>query len=422
MAKGTQRAEANGDEGLDLDVVRAQFPSLSRTIHGRRVAWFDGPGGTQVPQRVIDRIVAYYGTSNSNVDALFAASRETEELIADARAAAGDLLGADPDGIGFGGSMTTLNFALAHAVSRTFQRGDRIVVTDLDHEGNISPWLQVAQDHGLNVDVARGTAGGELDVDHLESLITDRTRVVAFTLASNALGSITPVTRVVSAAHSVGALAWADGVHFTPHRRVKKEQWGLDVLLCSAYKWCGPHIGLAAVSPSLAADLPADRVRVADSTPPGHRFETGTLAHELLAGTIEAIEYLSDFGVGVEQSRTARLDSGLDRLNRHEHALAAQFMAGVESLDHVDLHGIADQARVAERTSTFLISVRDHSPERVAGILGERGFFVLHGDFYAPNAVKFVGLGADGGVRIGLVHYNTADEVDGLLNLLADLC
>ena len=421
LASGSQQAGPRRAEGLDLDAVRAQFPSLKREVGGRPVAWLDGPGGTQVPQRVIDRVVDYYKHSNSNVDAHFAAAYETEQLIEEARAAAGDLLGADPNGIAFGGSMTTLNFALAHAVARTFSPGDRIVVTQLDHEGNVSPWLQVAQDHGLEVDVARATSGGTLDVDHLESLLTDRTRVVAFTLASNALGSISPVERIVAAAHRVGALAWADAVHFSPHRRVRKERWGVDVVLCSAYKWCGPHLGIAALNPSLAAELPTDRVRVADALPPGHRVETGTLAHELVAGTLEAVEYLADLGGAEGDSRASRLDTAYDRLNTHEHLMASRFIAGVETLDHVTLHGIADPTRLEERTSTFLLDVRDRKPGDVARLLGERGFFVWHGDFYAPAAVTSVGLGPEGGVRIGLAHYNSPGEVDDVLSELATL-
>lgn len=403
------------DGGLDLDAVRAQFPSLTREVGGRAVAWLDGPGGTQVPQRVIDRVVEYYKHSNSNIDGHFAAAVETEQLIDEARAAVGDLLGADPAGVAFGGSMTTLNFALAHAVARTYSPGDRIVVTELDHEGNVSPWLQVARDHGLEIDLARGTPGGTLDVEHLESLLTERTRVVAFTLASNAHGSITPVERVVAAAHRVGALAWADAVHFTPHRRVRKDQWGVDVLLCSAYKWCGPHLGVAALTPSIAAELPTDRVRVADVLPPGHRVETGTLAHELVAGTVEAVEYLADLSGVPEETRASRLDVAYNRLNTHEHVLAERFMKGVERLDHVRLYGITDRTRLAERTSTFLLDVRNHKPGDVARVLGERGFFIWHGDFYAPGAVRSVGLGPDGGVRIGLAHYNSTDEVDGVL-------
>lgn len=401
--------------GLDLDAVRAQFPSLTREVGGRPVAWLDGPGGTQVPHRVIDRVVAYYKHSNSNIDGHFAAALETEQLIDSARDAVGDLLGADPAGIAFGGSMTTLNFALAHAVARTCSPGDRIVGTELDHEGNVSPWLQVARDHGLEVDVARGTTGGTLDVEHLESLLTERTRVVAFTLASNALGSISPVERVVAAAHRVGALAWADAVHFTPHRRVCKDQWGVDVLLTSAYKWCGPHLGIAALTPSIAAELPTDRVRVADALPPGHRAETGTLAHELIAGTVEAVEYLADLSGVLGESRATRLDVAYDRLITHEHVLAERFMEGVERLDHLTLHGVTDRHRLGERTATFLLDVRNHNPGDVARVLGDRGYFTWHGDFYAPGAVRSVGLGPDGGLRIGLAHYNSPDEVDGVL-------
>jgi selenocysteine lyase/cysteine desulfurase len=372
---------------LDVAGLREQFPALTTGA-----AYFDGPGGSQVPQRVIDAMAAYLRDSNSNLGGPFRTSRESDEVMERGRAAAAHFTGGEPEGIAFGANMTTLNFQLAHAVARTMKPGDEIVVTALDHDANVSPWLVVAEDHDLIVKTAplrldgaapaatsgapapgataaASSGGGDrhpharsvtLDVDALEALLTDRTRVVAFTLASNAVGSIPDAERIAAAAHSVGALAWADAVHMAPHRRLRAREIGLDVQICSPYKFFGPHLGIAAIRPDLAESLPADRVRPAEETPPGHRFEAGTQSHEAIAGAAAAIDYLRDLGDG-------DLDSAFALIEDHETKLAARFLSGLP--DGVELYGIPTPEG---RTPTFCFNVAGRTPREVAELLGEQ--------------------------------------------------
>ncbi len=390
---------------LDLAAVRSQFPALASDA-----AFFDGPGGSQVPQSVIDAVAGYLRDSNANLGGAFATSRASDEVMERARAAAAEFMGGDYEGIAFGANMTTLNFQLAHAVARTLSPGDEIVVTALDHDANVSPWLVVAGDHDLVVRTAPLRADDvTLDIDALEELIGERTRVVAFTLASNAVGSIPDAGRIAAAAHAVGALAWADGVHLAPHRRLRARELGLDVVLCSPYKFFGPHLGIASIRPDLAASLPADRVRPASEDPPGHRFETGTQSHEAIAGALAAIEYLRELG--------GDLDTGFALIEKHETNLAARFLSGLP--DGVELYGI----RTPEgRTPTFCFNVPGRSPREVAELLGERDLYVWDGDYYALEPMRALGLADSGGaVRAGFLHYTTEDEVDRLLEALADL-
>jgi cysteine desulfurase family protein (TIGR01976 family) len=371
---------------------------------------------------VIDAVAGYLERSNANAGGAFASSRETDELLAAAHLAAADLVGSTPGEIAFGANMTTLNFLLSHAFARTLEPGDEVVVTQLDHDANVSPWFRAAEDRGLIVRIAPVTADGGLDHAALEELIGARTRVVAFTLASNALGNVPDARRIADAAHRVGALAWADGVHLAPHRRIDRDELDLDVVLCSPYKFFGPHLGLAAIRTELAERLPADRVRAASPEPPGHRYETGTLSHEALAGVVAAIDYLAGLAPARDgEPRRRRLDSAYAAIRAHEEALARRFLAGIASLGGLRVHGIADPAALDGRTPTFLIELERRSPRQVAADLAERGMFVWDGDFYAPGPLRALGLGPDGGVRIGFLHYNTASEVDALLEVLAEI-
>jgi cysteine desulfurase family protein (TIGR01976 family) len=386
--------------------VRAQFPALAADV-----AYLDGPGGSQVPQPVIDAVTRCMRESNANLGGAFATSAASDEVMRLGRAAAADFTGAEPEGIAFGANMTTLNFLLAHAVARTLRPGDEIVVTQLDHDANVSPWLLVAADHGLVVRHAPIQAADvTLDHDALEALIGERTRVVAFTLASNAVGSITDPARIAAAAHRVGALAWADGVHLAPHRRLRAREWGLDVLLCSPYKFFGPHLGVAAIRPDLAESLPADRVRPADQTPPGHRFEAGTQSHEAVAGTVAAVDYLRSLGDG-------SLDLAFERIQAHEDELGRRFLAGLPP--EAALYGIHG---VEGRTPTFCFNLPGRSPRAAAERLAERGVYVWDGEYYALEPMRALGLSGSGGaVRAGFLHYTSAQEVDGLLAELAAL-
>jgi cysteine desulfurase family protein (TIGR01976 family) len=391
---------------LDLTAVRSRFPALASGA-----AFFDGPGGSQVPQSVLDAVAGYLRESNANLGGAFPTSRASDHVMERARAAAADFTGGEPEGIAFGANMTTLNFQLVHAVARTLEPGDEIVVTALDHDANVSPWLIVAGDHELVVRTAPLRAEDmTLDLSALEELINERTRVVAFTLASNAVGSIPDAARIVAAAHGAGALAWADGVHLAPHRRLRARELGLDVVLCSPYKFFGPHLGIAAIRPDLAESLPADRVRPASEDPPGHRFETGTQSHEAIAGALAAIEYLRELGEG-------DLDAGFALIEQHETQLTARFLSGLP--DRVQLYGI----RTPEgRTPTFCFNVDGRSPREVAELLGERELYVWDGDYYALEPMRALGLADSGGaVRAGFLHYTTEDEVDRLLEALADL-
>jgi cysteine desulfurase family protein (TIGR01976 family) len=397
---------------MDVTAVRRRFPALARTQDGREVAYLDGPGGSQAPDTVIEAIATHLVRGTANDGGAFATSGETAALVARARAAAAHLTGSAPDEIAFGANMTTLNFLLAHAVARTLAPGDELVVTQLDHDANVAPWRRVAKDHGLVVREAPIAPDGTLDVPALEALLGTRTRVVAFTLASNALGSITDAPRIAAAAHAVGALAWADGVHYAPHRRPDRVALGVDVLLCSPYKIFGPHLGIAAIRRDLAASLPADRVGPASEEPPGHRFETGTQSFEALAGLVAAVDYLDGLGDGLDDAYAA--------IRAHEETLARHALQRLGELPGVTIHGLADPARVAERTPTFCLSVEGHPPRAVAEELAARGVFCWHGDFYAPGPIRALGL-ADGAVRAGLLHYSTREEVDRLADGLAAL-
>jgi cysteine desulfurase family protein (TIGR01976 family) len=391
---------------LDLTAVRSRFPALASGA-----AFFDGPGGSQVPQSVIDAVAGYLRDSNANLGGAFRTSRASDEVLERARAAAADFTGGEPESIAFGANMTTLNFQLAHAIARMLEPGDEIVVTALDHDANVSPWLLVAGDHELVVRTAPLRPDDvTLDVDGLEELINERTRVVAFTLASNAVGSIPDAARIAAAAHGAGALAWADGVHLAPHRRLRARELGLDVVLCSPYKFFGPHLGIAAIRPDLAESLPADRVRPASEDPPGHRFEAGTQSHEAIAGALAAIEYLRELGDG-------DLDAAFALIEQHETQLTARFLSGLP--DGIQLYGI----RTPEgRTPTFCFNVDGRPPREVAELLAERDLYVWDGNYYALEPMLALGLADSGGaVRAGFLHYTTEDEVDRLLEALADL-
>jgi cysteine desulfurase family protein (TIGR01976 family) len=380
-----------------VEAVRARFTALQRPL-----TFFDGPGGTQVPDSVIDAIADYLRTSNANTDGPFETSRRTDALLTKARLTAADFLNATVDEVAFGANMTTLNFALTRAASREWREGDEIVCTKLDHDGNVSPWLELAHDRGFVVRFAEVDEECRLDVEHLRSLLSDRTRVVAFPWAANSVGTMTPVAEVAALAHDAGALAWVDAVHYGPHGPIDVQAVDADVLVCSPYKFYGPHLGLAFGKRELLESWRPYKVRPADPFPVGHRYETGTLAHELLAGFVAAVDYL-------------QREVGWDFVLEHERELGQQFLDGLP--DAWQLHGVPV---MDSRVPTFAITHDTVSPEEAATRLGEQGFAVWHGDYYAVEIMKRLGL-ADGAVRIGIVHYNTAGEVERLLAALAQL-
>jgi cysteine desulfurase family protein (TIGR01976 family) len=382
---------------FDLEAARAGFTALQRDL-----VFFDGPGGTQVPDSVIEAIGGYLRESNANVSGPYETSRRTESLLENARATAARFLGCSPEEVVFGPNMTTLNFALSRTVGRTFRPGDEILVTRLDHDGNVAPWLELADDRDLVVRFVDIHEDCSLDLDDLERQLTDRTRVVAFPLASNAVGTMTEASRIASIAHEAGALAWADAVHYGPHGQIDVAALGLDVVACSSYKFFGPHLGIAFTRRAVAEDWRPYKVRPQSSEPFGHRFETGTQAFELLAGMIAAVEYVDSIGWSA--------------IVGWERTLGERFLDGLP--DKCRLHGLPT---MTGRVPTFAFTVDGLPSGEVASRLGERGFAVWHGNYYALEIMKRLGLENGGAVRVGLVHYNTLDEVDRLLEELARL-
>jgi cysteine desulfurase family protein (TIGR01976 family) len=383
---------------FDVEAVRARYSALRQPL-----AFFDGPGGTQVPDEVIDAVSGYYRESNANVSGPYATSRRTEELVTKARVKAGEFLGCTPDETIFGANMTTLAFALTRTAGREWSEGDEIIVTKLDHDANVSPWLELAHDKKLEVRFVDINDDTTLDLTDLERQLSDRTRVVAFPVASNAVGTLSDVRRIVELAHDAGALAWADAVHYGPHGPIDVADWGVDVLICSPYKFFGPHLGVAFGRSALLESWRPYKVRPAADTPLGHRFETGTLAHELLAGFVAAVEYIESIG--------------WESIRGHERMLGERFLNGLP--DNVTLYGLPT---MEGRVATFAFNVDGVPTREAATKLGDAGFAVWQGNYYAVEVMKRLGLEDTGGaVRAGIVHYNTADEVDGLLAELAGL-
>jgi cysteine desulfurase family protein (TIGR01976 family) len=380
---------------LDISAVRSRFSALQSGL-----AFFDGPGGTQVPDEVIEAIAAYLRESNANVGGPFETSRRSEQLVTDSRTAAAGFLGCTAEEVVFGANMTTLNFALSRAAAREWRAGDEIVVTRLDHDANVSPWLELARDRELVVRFAEIRDDTTLDLDDLATQLSDRTRVVAFPWASNAVGTLVDVARVVELAHEAGALAWVDAVHYAPHGRVDVAAAGADVLICSPYKFYGPHLGLAFGRADLLERWRPYKVRPSPDEPLGHRYETGTLPHELLAGFVAAVDYLASLG--------------WDAVIAHERELGDRFLRGLRS--SCRLYGLPT---MEGRVPTFAFTVDGIAPGETATRLAARDLAVWHGNYYALEVMKRLGLEDSGGaVRVGIVHYNTADEVDRLLGEL----
>ena len=383
---------------LDVPAVRARFSALAREL-----VFFDGPGGTQVPDEVIDAIARYLRESNANVSGPYETSRRTERLVTDSRLAAARFLGCSSDEVVFGANMTTLNFALSRAAAREWRKGDEVVVTRLDHDANVSPWLELAHDLGLVVRFADIRDDTTVDLDDLEAKLSERTRVVAFPWASNAVGTLVDAGRAVELAHEAGAMAWVDSVHYAAHGPIDVAAIGADVLICSPYKFCGPHLGLAYARSELLERWRPYKVRPAADEPLGHRFETGTLPHELLAGFVAAVDYLHSLG--------------WDAITAHERELGERFLEGLP--ERCRLYGLPT---MDGRVPTFAFNVEGLPPGEAAQRLGERNLAVWHGNYYALEVMKRLGLEESGGaVRVGIVHYNTDQEVDRLLAALCEL-
>jgi cysteine desulfurase family protein (TIGR01976 family) len=406
---------------FDVEALRRRFPALAIEDGGRPVALFDGPGGTQVPDTVIEAIADYYRTSNANHDGPFLTSRRSDDRVHEAHQAIADLLGADSaDEIKFGANMTSLTFHISRSIGATMEPGDEIVVTILDHEGNVGPWKAIAADRGLvvrTVDIR--TDDVTLDLASLDAALGPRTKLVAVGWASNAVGTINPVAEIVRRAHAVGAWTYVDAVHAAPHLALDVQAVGTDFLACSTYKFFGPHAGVLYGRAEVLAALPAYKLR-----PATDRFETGTGNFEGLNGVTAAVDYIASVGdayggAALDGSRRERVVAGMRAIRRHEMDLFGRLMDGLDGIPGLAFYGIRDRARFEERTPTAAVRLAGIEPRAVAEALGAEGIAVWDGDFYATGLIERLGLLESGGVvRIGLTHYNTADEVDRLLDAL----
>jgi cysteine desulfurase family protein (TIGR01976 family) len=415
---------------FDVDALRHEFPALDLEEGGEPVALFDGPGGTQVPRRVIDAMSRYYRTSNANEGGAFGTSRRNDAAVLDARAAMVDFLGARSiDEIKFGQNMSTLTLHASRSIAASLRSGDEIVVTTLDHEANISPWRLVAEDRGLTVrtvDIRPGD--GTLDLDSFDAALAGGPKLVAVGWASNALGTINPVAELVRRAHAAGALTYIDAVHWAPHGPIDVAVLGTDFLACSTYKFFGPHLGVLYGKADLLDRLPAYKVR------PAHdRWETGTPNFEGIVGAAAAVGYLASVGerfgapfvgkAGPVTGRRLTLRTGMLAIRSYEMSLFVRLLAGLEAVPGIHVWGVTDRARLAgERTPTASITIRGVAPRTAAQALGRKGIATWDGDFYAQSLVERLGLAETGGLlRLGIVHYNTAAEVDRLLGALAEI-
>jgi cysteine desulfurase family protein (TIGR01976 family) len=429
---------------LDLSYVRSQFPALAQTVNGHPAAFLDGPGGTQVPQRVIDAIADYLRRDNANTGGAYATSRRTDAMIAEARIAMADFLHCGADEVVFGPNMTTLTFAMSRAIGRELKPGDEIVVTRLDHDANVSPWLAMAEDlqkedRGVTVRWAEiHDQDCTLDMADLASKINPKTKLVAAGYASNAVGTINPVKEIVRLAHSAGALAYIDAVHYGPHGLIDVAALDCDFLACSTYKFFGPHMGVLFGKREHLMRLRPYKVRPNTNAIP-NRWEWGTLNHEGIAGIAACVEYFADLGRRTLESggngrpgrassaarpitRRAAIEAAHQTIHEHERALLEKLMAGLLAIPRLKIYGISDPPRFHERCATLAVRIDGHTPLELATQLGERGFFTWDGNYYALNLTEHLDVEKSGGfLRIGLVHYNTLDEVDRLLAALREI-
>ncbi|WP_322489771.1 cysteine desulfurase-like protein [Chloroflexus sp.] len=405
---------------FDPSTIRPLFPALAQEVTGRPAVFFDGPGGTQVPQMVIDAISGYLARDNANTHGAFATSQRTDATIAAAHAAMADLLGCDPDEVFFGQNMTSLTFALSRAIGRELQPGDEIVVTRLDHDANVAPWRALSERGVVIREVDIDIEDCTLDMADMAAKIGPRTKLVAVGYASNAVGTINDVRQVVEWAHQAGALVFVDAVHYAPHGPIDVKALDCDFLACSVYKFFGPHVGVIYGKREHLQRLQPYKVRPAADTAP-ERWMTGTQNHEGLAGVTAAIEYLASLGQ-LATSRREALVTAMTRIADYERSLAVQLIEGLLTIPGLTFYGIRKPERFGWRTPTVSFRLANLSPRAVGEQLAERGIFVWDGNYYALRLSERLGVEPLGGmVRVGLVHYNTAAEVDYLLEVLRKL-
>ncbi len=409
---------------LDLIRVRAQFPSLSQTVAGQPAVFLDGPGGTQVPQRVIDAISDYLKNSNANTCGAYATSRRTDAVIANARTAMADFFNCAADEVVFGPNMTTLTYAISRSLGRELGPGDEILLTHLDHDANVSPW-RALEERGVTIRFADVNEDNcTLNLTDLAQKISSRTRLVAVGYASNAVGTINDVNQIIRLAHQHGALAYVDAVHYAPHGPIDVRALDCDFLVCSSYKFFGPHMGILYGKRDHLQRLQPYKLRANTNAIP-NRWEWGTLNHECIAGIAACVDYLADLGRQVDPSastRRAALLAAYSAIQQHEHGLTEILISGLLGIPGLKFYGIRDLAQLDRRCPTVAVRIAGHTPLELATKLGDRGFFTWDGNYYALNLTERLDVEKDGGfLRIGLAHYNTAEEVRRFLAALREI-
>ncbi len=424
VSAGKTIAAVKTGRGFDVLSARSQFPSLAQTVNGHPAVFLDGPGGTQVPQRVIDAISQYLSTANANSGGVFATSKQTDAMIAEARAAMADFFHCDPEEVVFGANMTALTEAMSRSLGRDLGPGDEIVLTALDHDANFSPFKDL-EERGVAVRVADiNESDCTLDLDDLARKITKRTRLVAVGYASNAVGTINDVAKVVRIARQAGAMVWVDAVHYAPHGPIDVRALDCDFLVCSTYKFFGPHMGALYGKREHLKKFRPYKVRPNTEAIP-ERWEWGTLNHECIAGITACVEYLADLGRQGNRStsdRRASLLAAFALIQAHERRLAEILIAGLLAIPGLTFYGIRDPERLGQRCPTVAVRIDRHLPSQLAKQLAERGFFTWSGNFYAINLTERLGVEKSGGLlRIGLAHYNTEEEVTRLLAALHEI-
>jgi len=409
---------------LDLTWSRAQFPALAQTVNGHPAVFLDGPGGTQVPQPVIDAISGYLRRNNANTAGAYATSRNTDAMIAEARRAMADFFNCDPDEVVFGPNMTTLTYAISRSIGRELHPGDEILLTHLDHDANISPW-RALEEHGVTIRLAEiNEEDCTLDMHDLTAKITERTKLVAVGYASNAVGTINHAEEVIRLAHKAGALAYIDAVHYAPHGPIDVRALDCDFLVCSTYKFFGPHMGVLYGKREHLKRLVPYKVRANTNAIP-NRWEWGTLNHECIAGITACVDYLADLGRRVDPSASTRrsaLLAAYKAIRQHEHELMERLISGLLVIPGLKLYGIHNPQRFNQRCPTVAVRIAGWTPLQLATKLGERGFFTWDGNYYALNLTERLNVEKDGGfLRIGLAHYNTTEEVERFLAALREI-
>jgi cysteine desulfurase family protein (TIGR01976 family) len=419
----TARLDRSAVNALDIAWVRSQFPSLQTQVNGHPAAFLDGPAGTQVPTQVMHAIQSYLMGANANTGGAFLTSRRTNEMIANTRAAMADFFHCEHEEVVFGQNMTTITFSISRAIGRELKAGDEILLTTLDHDANFSPWKALEEKGAVVRQADIHEEDGTLNLDDLKSKLNERTKVVAVGYASNLAGTINPVGEITRWAHAVGALVYIDAVHYAPHGLIDVKELDCDFLVCSPYKFFGPHTGTLYGKRQRLQGFRPYKVRPCTEQIPD-RWESGTQVHELIAGIGAAVEYIAGVGRHSDSSATTRRDAlaaAYRATVAYERRLISRLIEGLVTIPGVRIYGITDPKRFAERCSTVSLRIGNHHPTTIAAFLGERGIFTWDGNYYALNLTERLGVESLGGLlRIGLVHYNTIEEVERLLAALRE--